>query len=472
MPADIALLWLRRGLRLADNPALAAAFERHDFVAPVYIDDTGSRWDPGPAARTWLTLSLTSLDESLRARGSRLTILSGPASTALPRLATAVGAHAVYVDGSHVAEIEERDARVGDALASAGAGMHTFDTHLLRDPSTPLTTAGRPYTVFTPYYNACRRLLLARDMLPLPGRMTLPPHLPSGIAPADVSAGVIGPPLLAAHFTPGEAGAVRALDRFISEGLEGYATDRDRPDLVGTSRLSPHLAFGEISPARVHQAVRAAVGATADTFDRQLYWREFGNYLLHHFPHTATRPLRAEYEAMPWANDPGGVAAWREGQTGYPIVDAGMREMAATGWMHNRVRMLVASFLTKDLLAPWQTGERTFWQHLTDADAGNNTLGWQWVAGSGADAVPYFRVFNPVTQGDRFDPDGTYVRTWLPELADVPNQWIHQPWEAPDDVLAAAGVTLDGTYPAPVLDHPGARLRALAAYDFVRAARR
>lgn len=472
VPADIAIVWLRRNLRLADNPALATALERHDFVAPVYVDDTGSRWDPGPAARTWLVRSLAALDHSLRVRGSRLTVIGGPASSSLPRLATSIGAHALYLDRSYVAETVTYDALVGDALATAGVGVLSLDCGLLRDPAGPLTSANRPYTVFTPYHNACRKLLLSRATLPLPERMDLPENLPAGLPPASVAAGVSAPPLLASYFTPGETGAACALDRLCSGPLARYAEDRNRPDLAGTSRLSPHLAFGEISPARVNATVRMALGAGADAFVRQLYWREFAAYLLHHFPQTATRPLKPEFDAMPWVTSPEDLEAWRDGRTGYPIVDAGMREMAATGWMHNRVRMLAASFLTKDLLAPWLIGERVFWERLADADPGSNTFGWQWVAGSGADAAPYFRVFNPTGQGERFDPDGDYVRSWIPELAGVPARWIHRPWQAPGEILEAAGVTIGDTYPAPILDHAGARLRALAAYDFVRAAKR
>jgi deoxyribodipyrimidine photo-lyase len=286
--------------------------------------------------------------------------------------------------------------------------------------------------------------------------------------------------MLSAYFELGEAGAHALADRFFADAVARYPADRDRPDLFGTSRLSPHLAFGEIGPRQLLAAARQASacdgtcpdaeGATA--FTRQLYWREFAYHQMHHFPRTTDEPLRAEFRAMPWADDPGGLEAWRTGMTGYPIVDAGMRELAATGWMHNRVRMIVASFLTKDLLLPWQVGARHFWEHLVDADLANNSFGWQWVAGSGADAAPYFRVFNPALQGAKFDSAGTYVRTWVPELTRMPDRWLHRPHEAPPDVHAGAGVTLATTYPAPIVDHAEVRVRALRAYDSIRTGRR
>jgi deoxyribodipyrimidine photo-lyase len=482
MPADIALVWLRRTLRLADNPSLRAALSRHEAAVPVYVDDSGGRWDPGSAARAWLAASLSALDGSLAERGSRLTVLAGPAAVALPALAAALGARAVYADRSYVAEIARRDEEVARSLEGAGARLVTLDCSLLRPPDAPMTAAERPYTVFTPYFTACRKLAPPGPPLPAPGSMPLPPGVPAGLASLSVAAGD-APPRMAEYFTPGEAGAHRALDRFLAEAIADYDTGRDLPDRPGTSRLSAHLAFGELSPGAVLAAVEEHLAGASrepaslpDTgalaFVRQLYWREFAGYLLHHFPHTATRPLRPEFDAMPWAEDPAGLAAWRDGLTGYPIVDAGMRELAATGWMHNRVRMLAASLLTKDLLVPWQTGERCFWERLVDADAGSNTLGWQWVAGSGADAAPYFRVFNPTVQGERFDPDGSYVRTWVPELAAVPARFIHRPWEAPSEVLAAAGVSLGGTYPLPIIDHAEARTRALGAYAVVRPGRR
>jgi deoxyribodipyrimidine photo-lyase len=267
------------------------------------------------------------------------------------------------------------------------------------------------------------------------------------------------------------------LKRFAAYRVRGYETDRDRLDVDGTSRLSPHLHFGEISPHRAWHHIQKATsgragepGATgARAYLRQLGWREFAHYLLYHFPFTADKPLRGEYLEFPWQHSGKLFTAWREAQTGYPIVDAGMRELAQTGWMHNRVRMIAASFLTKDLLIPWQRGARWFWDRLVDADLANNTLGWQWVAGCGADAAPFFRIFNPVSQGTKFDPEGLYVRRWIPELSELPNRWIHCPWRAPKDILRAAGVALGLTYPTPLVDHLAARQKALDAYNGIRA---
>jgi deoxyribodipyrimidine photo-lyase len=272
-------------------------------------------------------------------------------------------------------------------------------------------------------------------------------------------------------WSPGAAGAAREIERFLADGLEDYTTERDRPDHAGTSRLSPFLHFGEIGPRQVWYAVRRATRERhprkhkeiAEPFLRQLVWREFAHHLLYHYPNTVTEPLREEFAAFPWHEDPLGLRAWQRGATGYPYIDAGMRQLWTTGWMHNRVRMAVASFLVKDLLIPWQLGAQWFWDTLVDADLANNTLGWQWTAGCGADAAPFFRIFNPVGQGERFDPEGSYVRQWVPELAKLPGEWIHKPWEAPAGVLQAAGVELGETYPRPIVDHAAARKRALEA---------
>ena len=267
---------------------------------------------------------------------------------------------------------------------------------------------------------------------------------------------------LRAQWTPGPNGAQAALDAFKTEAVSRYKTDRDRPDFVGTSRLSPHLHFGEISPRQVwHECMKAPV---AEPYLRQLIWREFAHHLLYHFPHTPDQPLRENFNRFPWKKDPDGFAAWTRGKTGYPIVDAGMKELWRTGWMHNRVRMIVASFLVKDLLIPWQEGARWFWDTLVDANLANNTLGWQWVAGCGADAAPYFRIFNPVLQAAKFDPDGAYVKKWIPTLRGLPAPDLHRVYELPPAALTRAGVTLGTTYPRPVVDHAVARDAALDAY--------
>ena len=293
-----------------------------------------------------------------------------------------------------------------------------------------------------------------------PRRLRAPAQWPASLAISELGL----EPNDGIHQTwqPGEQGASRRMKAFLSTAIETYSAERDRPDLRGTSRLSPHLHFGEIGARRIwHEARRH--GAIADPFLRQIAWREFSCHLLFHYPHTPREALRPEFRRFPWRMDAVGLRAWTRGMTGYPMVDAGMRELWHTGWMHNRVRMLAASFLVKHLMIPWQEGAAWFWDTLVDADLANNTMGWQWSAGCGADATPYFRIFNPVIQGRKFDPDGEYVRHWVPELARVPSQWIHQPWEAPASLLSKAGVELGRNYPRPIVEHAAARKRALVA---------
>lgn len=473
----VAIVWLRRALRLADNPALAHALGHAESVVVASLPPaTGGSWAPGAASRAWRARSLAALDASLGTCGSRLVVRDGHAATALPALAAECGATLVCFDRAYDEQAAEADAATIAALEAAGVEARGFNCALINEPAGPLATGGGPFKVFTPYYYACLRLGSPAAPLPAPPHIPSPSAMPAGLDPASLSGANAHP--LGAGWTPGETGALAVARRFAAEALGAYPADRDRPSVVGTSRLSPHLAFGEISPGQVVATVMAMTddapaGApdAAAAFVRQLYWREFAYHTLHHFPHTTDRPLAPAFERFGWAEDPAGLEAWAAGRTGYPIVDAGMRELAATGWMHNRVRMVVGSFLTKDLLLPWQAGARHFWEHLADADLANNTFGWQWTAGSGADAAPYFRVFNPVLQGEKFDPDGAYVRAWLPELAALPARWVHRPWEAPSAVLAEAGVVLGDSYPQPVVDHASARLRALAAYDATRGRR-
>jgi deoxyribodipyrimidine photo-lyase len=482
----VAIVWLRRALRLADNPALAAALAEADAVVPVYVHapESAGTWRPGTAALGWLARSLGALDAAAAERGSRLVVRTGPPADALAALAAECGASVVHFDRRYEPAAAETDARVRAALESGGVAARTHNCSLLVEPDALTKASGGPHRVFSAYYRAWLGLQAGAPgsaassgpPLPAPARIPAPPVVPHGLDPAAVgrdSAGVPADP--GAYWRPGEAGAQSLLARFLDEAVAHYEEGRDRPDWFGTSRLSPHLAFGEIGPRQVAHELSARVGhdgadesaAGGRAFLRQLAWREYAYHLLHHFPHTQDRPLRPAFEDFPWSEDAASMEAWRTGRTGYPIVDAGMRELLATGWMHNRVRMVVASFLTKDLLIPWQSGARWFWERLVDADLANNTLGWQWVAGCGADAAPYFRVFNPALQGEKHDPDGAYVRSWVPELAALPSRWIHRPWQAPAEALSAAGVTLGRTYPAPVVDHAEARRRALAAYAAV-----
>jgi deoxyribodipyrimidine photo-lyase len=450
------IVWFRHDLRLDDNPALVAAAAR-GAVVPVFIwaPDEEQPWAPGAASRWWLHHSLEKLAAALAKAGAPLVIRSGGSLEVLRAVAKECGASGVVWNRRYEPAVVTRDTQIKKALAADGLAVESFNGSLLFEPMHVATKEGRPYQVFTPFWRA----LLAKDEPAEP--VAAPRRLRAAEAsPRTESLAALRllPPIawdgtMTKTWAPGAAGGEQRLARFLDAALAGYATDRDRPDREGTSSLSPHLHFGEISPRRVWHAVRAAVGGTpaakitrggAEAYLRELGWREFANHLLFHFPHTSDAPLRADYAKFPWANDPVGLRAWQRGRTGYPIVDAGMRQLWATGWMHNRVRMIVASFLVKDLRVSWLEGARWFWDTLVDADLAANTLGWQWAAGCGADAAPYFRIFNPTSQGEKFDPDGSYANRW-------------------------AGLGPD--YPEPIVDHAAARKLALEALKVVTAGR-
>ncbi len=461
------LVWFRQDLRLADNPALHAAAARGPVI-PVYILDTVRTRPPGGASRWWLHQSLRSLENSL----GGLVFRRGDPVHLLPELCRAANAGAVFWNRCYEPDAVARDNDVKAVLTKAGIHAESFNGALLNEPWEVLTRTGGPYKVYTPYWRAAAERPPA-DPIPAPGFWLADP-LPAG---DRLDGWALSPtkPDWAADWTgfwpPGEAGAQARLKDFIESGLDGYAELRDRPDGETTSRLSPHLHFGEISPRQIRAAVRARPDADgAEKFLAEVGWREFAYHLLYHFPALPDENWKPAFDAYPWAEDEGALRAWREGRTGYPLVDAGMRELWRTGYMHNRVRMIAASFLTKHLRIHWKRGEEWFWDTLVDADAANNAAGWQWVAGSGADAAPYFRIFNPVIQGRKFDPDGGYVRRWCPELARLETKFIHAPFEAAPAELAAAGITLGETYPGPIVDHGAARAAALAGYDAVKAA--
>ena len=472
------IFWFRQDLRLADNPGLTAAIATGRPVLPVYIldDEALGPWRPGGASRWWLHHSLVSLGKDLsrlagHADSRRVLVLRREdTETALRSLIDQTGATAVYWTRRYEPDAIAVDARIMAALIRDGIEMRSFAGSLLFEPWTIATGQGTPYRVFTPYYRACMAQSPG-SALPLPSRLVTPDarleSLPiSGLDLLPMPDWAEG---MRSAWVPGESGARAHLDHFLNDGIATYREDRDHPHLFGTSRLSPHLHFGEISPRVVWQAAQfhreSAVASTgAEAYLRQLIWREFSHHLLYHFPDLPSRPLRPGFDALMRLDAPDAVAAWRRGRTGYPIVDAGMRELWATGWMHNRVRMIVASFLVKDLLQPWQIGAAWFWDTLVDADLANNAASWQWVAGCGADAAPFFRIFNPVLQGSRFDPGGDYVRRWVPELAGLGADHIHAPWEAPAPVLDKAGVRLGRDYPLPIVDHAMARRRALDAF--------
>ena len=474
------VVWLRNDLRLADHRALAAAVATGAPLVFVYIldDETPGAWKRGAASRWWLDKSLAALDGALRARGGRLTLRRGAATQVLPRLVADCDAQAVYFTRAY----EPHAVAVEDILKvtfdAAGVAFKRFGGHLLREPEEVRTKAGDVYKVYTPFWKSLsadftppKPLAASKTLLGFEHDLVSDALADWRLHPAtpDWSGG------FSECWQPGEAGAHARLKTFLVDALQDYAEDRNRPDKPGTSRLSPHLHFGEISPAQCWTAAVHAAHATGgagkglETFLKELVWREFSHTLLYYWPDLPEQPFRQEFAAFPWRRDAAHLRAWQRGATGYPIVDAGMRELWHTGYMHNRVRMIVASFLIKHLLVPWQDGEAWFWDTLVDADLANNAASWQWVAGSGADAAPYFRIFNPIAQGLKFDPDGAYVRRWVPELAALSNEALHAPWEAPALMLAAAGITLGKRYPLPIVDHAAARARALAAYDDVKA---
>ena len=464
-----ALVWFRHDLRLDDNPALRAALDQGFTPIPVYVHapQEEGEWSPGAASLAWLHRSLAALDADLRARGSRLLLREGPSAPALQALVEQTGAVAVFWNRKYEPATQPRDASLKKRLREQGLQVESFNGCLLFEPWDLATQQGGPYKVFTPFWRSALAQWRAPATWDAPGAL---PAFEDALPGESLDAWRLAPALgwdagFWKVWTPGEAGAREALEVFIDGALNGYRTDRDRPDRTGTSRLSPHLHFGEIAPWRVtaelERARTAANSADMDGYIRELGWREFAYHLLHHFPQTTTQNLNPRFAHFDWAKvDPKALKAWQHGRTGVPIVDAGLRELWATGYMHNRVRMIVASYLTKHLRYHWLQGARWFWDTLVDADLANNTLGWQWTAGTGADAAPYFRVFNPVTQAEKFDPKGTYIAHWVPELAAVPVPLRFAPWEKPDVMSRIAP-----DYPRrPLVDLAQGREGALAAY--------
>ena len=467
--SDAVIVWFRRDLRLRDNESLDAALRSlrsGEAIVPLYVTG-GAAQAPGAASSAWLAASVRALDATLRSRGSRLVITDGPAHEALARASAEVRAERVYCTRHWTPDGLAEETAVRDGLSSAGVGLHVNEGQLVMVPGTVLTREGRPYKVFTPFFREWSRVIAdmaassggpaRQSALPAPARWPdcapLPPSSGGGIA--DL-------------WTPGEAGARVRLSTFIADDIDGYARSHDRADLDATSRLSPHLAFGEVSVRNVVSSAMKERGEGASAFVRQIAWRDFAYHVLHAFPGLPDTPLNARFARLPWREDALNADAWMSGLTGFPLVDAGMRELAQMGWMHNRARLLVGSFLSKDLLERWQIGERHFRERLVDADTALNAFNWQWVAGCGADAAPFFRIFNPAVQGAKVDPEGEYVRRWIPELAGLSARWIHRPWDAPAAELIRAGVRPGDTYPYRLVDHAAARGRALSAYRATR----
>jgi deoxyribodipyrimidine photo-lyase len=464
------IVWFRQDLRLAANPALAAAARTGRPIVPLYILDDSGPWGMGGASKWWLHHSLTALSADLAARGSALVLRRGESSKELDNLIQETGASAVYWNRQYGPDAIRRDTQI---KASCAVSVQSFNGSLLHEPSRLKTQTGGSFQVFTPFFRALSATLEPTEIDAAPKRIAA---FASPLATDALERWGLLPrhPNWATGFEtvwmPGEAGAQEKLKRFLAHGLKDYATRRDLPGDASTSRLSPHLHFGEISPWQVWRAIDNALAAgeasadDARKFQSELAWREFSHHLLFHAPHLPDRNLRPGFDTFPWDADGDAYRAWTKGRTGIPIVDAGMRELWATGWMHNRVRMIAASFLVKNLLIDWRRGAQWFWDTLVDADLANNSASWQWVAGCGADAAPYFRIFNPVLQSRKFDPGGVYLKTWLPELSGLDREDVHAPWETGTSTLRRANVELGRTYPRPIVDLAASRARALDAF--------
>ncbi len=469
---SLAIVWFRRDLRLVDNPAVARAAANHDDVHGVYIhapDEEGD-WAPGAASDWWLHHALADLNEQL---DGRLLICEGKSLGTLKHLVEQTGADAVYWNRLYEPAAIERDKAIKQALRDQGLVAESSNAALLYEPWEVQTKQGGPYRVFTPFW---KRLL--EFELPKADSDSAPDTPWVSIIRKKKSLGAVAlddlgllPKIdwdqgIAKAWKPTRAGAEARLDEFLATEVKDYDSGRDFPAQETVSKLSPYLHFGQLGPREIVAACGRKKSASA--FLREVGWREFAHHLLFHFPHTTDAPLDDRFADFPWRKARKDLVAWQRGQTGIPMVDAGMRQLWATGWMHNRVRMIVASLLTKNLQMPWQEGAKWFWDTLVDADLANNSLGWQWTAGCGADAAPYFRIFNPVSQGEKFDVHGEYVRHWVPELKQLPDKWIHRPWEAPAEVLAEAGVELGRNYPSPIVDLKDSRKRALEIWDKIK----
>ncbi len=470
MADPVIIHWFRQDLRLADNPALHEA-ARLGRVLPVYIleEVPDGGWAMGAASRWWLHHALRSLAARL---DGRLQVVSGDPVEIIPRLAREHGSGRVHWNRCYDPWRLGRDSVLKNRFKDAGLDVRSYNGSLLWEPWEVLKKDGTPYKVFTPYFGkGCLQAAVPRRPLPCPERLELagPVEGERAIDRLGLRPKIRWDLQLEPHWAIGEPGAQDRLERFIAEGLPHYAQGRDFPGRPQVSRLSPHLHFGELSPNQAwHAAAAARAGENTARFHAELGWREFAHHLLFHFPELPHTNLDRKFDRFPWRDDDEALRRWQRGQTGIPIVDAGMRELWQTGYMHNRIRMVVGSFLVKNLLIHWRQGEAWFHDCLVDADLANNSMGWQWVAGCGADAAPYFRIFNPVSQGRKFDPQGAYTRRYVPELARLPDEYLFNPWEAPQEVLSNAGVVPGETYPHPVVDLKSSRERALAAYATIK----
>lgn len=473
LPSGPIIVWFRNDLRIADNAALlkAAQNEQETICLYVFDDDADETTEYGGAQKWWLYHSLTALAKSLKAIDAKLILRRGSPEKIIKELIDETGAKSVLWNRRYATSHIKRDTKLKSDLTDSDIEVISFDGALLHEPTKLRTGSGSPYKVYTPFWRALSGMDDPRDPAPKPDKI-VPYSKPLksdslddwSLLPTkpDWAGGI------ADEWTPGEKGAWERLGDFLDGPINDYKEGRDFPAQNDTSKLSPHLTFGEISPYQIWAEVNAKQAThtpNKEVFRKEVVWREFSYHLLVNFEDLKNKNYNDHFDAFPWNDGKKHFEAWQQGKTGYPIVDAGMRQLWQTGWMHNRVRMIVASFLIKHLLIDWREGEKWFWDTLVDADPASNTASWQWVAGSGADASPYFRIFNPILQGEKFDKHGEYVKLYCPELRDIPEKYIHKPWEAPEKTLEKAGVTLGETYPEPVVDHKTARERALAAYQ-------
>ncbi len=470
------ILWFRKDLRLSDHAGLSAAIHSGHPVIPVYIHHPKLNGRlTGGASNWWLHHSLKSMEDDLKKIGGILILRMGEPGPILAEFCKHTKACAVYASQGYEPEMNAMDLRLSNQMEQVGIQWKCFPGHLLWKPESIRNKSGKPFQVFTPFWKTASQTLKTSAPLPAPDHWPAPTKWPKSVSLNEFK---LLPKIkwdagFSKVWNPGEKGALKNLQRFTLDAFQDYPKKRDFPGIAGTSRLSPHLHFGEITPNQIlHECIRHGSGngvsesaITQSTYMREIGWREFAHHLLHYFPSTTQKPLRPEFNSFPWRKDHEMLETWQKGKTGYPIVDAGMRELWTTGWMHNRVRMIVGSFLVKHLLLDWKEGEKWFWDTLVDADLANNTLGWQWIAGCGADAAPYFRIFNPITQSEKFAGDGEYVRKWVPELKSLPTAYLHAPWKADKSILKSSDIELGKTYPEPIVNHMIARETALDAYQ-------
>ena len=475
------IFWFRQDLRLSDNPALSFALQNNRQVIPLYIynDDDNRDWQLGAASRWWLHQSLESLGADIRTRGSQLIIKKGPPLEVLRKLIKHTNATAIYANTLYEPENFKRDDAIRSTLERMDIGFHCYHGNLLCPPSHVKNKSGGPYKVFTPFYRYYIKNGFDTRLSATPKQL---PKISGNIKSDSLNSLRLLPKIkwysnFGTIWQPSESGAARSLQVFCKKRIGKYPETRDIPAEDGTSHLSPHLHFGEISPRQIIASLNKAADFSAifgisearDTVVRQLVWRDFAHHVLIHFPHTTTQPFNNSYKNFPWKRgNKKFFDAWKKGKTGIPIVDAGMRQLWQTGTMHNRVRMIVASLLTKNANIHWLEGARWFWDTLVDADLANNSMNWQWVAGCGVDAAPYFRIFNPVSQGKKFDPAGDYIKQWIPELTNFPTRYIHEPWNAPDKVLQEIDIVVGKDYPRPILDIASTRKQSLDNYNNFR----